>query len=446
MIKRQTILKNTMLTDYVINDIDVNDELSNYLLLSDANFLPLSGGTVDGNLSVNKNLSVSENLSARHLYSPDVKILSGNYYQTNNEASVFNFNCVNSFIQAETESSYGIACVGTKGFHILKIIPEENALKLSGDLSILGQNNNNLSVYSFDFWSTAQVNFAKISAWEQTEASAGIAYLSTEKPLTAYFSAADLAKTEEENITQVAIGKNSMHCFGNPLIGNGATIQTTMYAEGSSVKAIGRYSHAEGRANVAGGRYTHAEGSRNMVLGSTSHAEGLYNNVYGNYSHVEGYGNNVYSDTSHAEGYANTVKGQYGHAEGYGNNCYGKQSHVAGGGNNVSGDYSYVCGIQVDSTANNQFMWNADSSTRYGNSNNIKDKAGCFAINPIGGLSNFFVGSKSMSDHLSSFEHDSIRNDVKSALSSIFNSNPAAANVSLTSVVNALSALYLKCK
>ena len=82
------------------------------------------GGSVSGDVEV-----------AGH----ELKVLSGNYYQSDDSSGhVKNYSYKNSFLQAEYVSQHpewGIACTGSKGYCVLSVIKDDNALKLSGDIS-----------------------------------------------------------------------------------------------------------------------------------------------------------------------------------------------------------------------------------------------------------------------------------------------------------------------
>ncbi len=88
------------------------------------------------------------------------------------------------------------------------------------------------------------------------------------------------------------------------------------HTEGRDTNSIGNYSHAEGYLTEASGEYSHAEGYLTIATGNHSHAEGRETNSIGNYSHAEGYLTEASGSYSHAEGAETLAIGAYSHAEG----------------------------------------------------------------------------------------------------------------------------------
>jgi len=70
----------------------------------------------------------------------------------------------------------------------------------------------------------------------------------------------------------------------------GATSATgqNSHAEGRQTVASGDESHAEGESTVALGNYSHTEGRKTLASGISSHAEGYYTTASGDYQHVQG--------------------------------------------------------------------------------------------------------------------------------------------------------------
>lgn len=181
---------------------------------------------------------------------------------------------------------------------------------------------------------------------------------------------------------------NAFYLVGFPEIGN-LSVETNFgqYAQGGSVRAIGRETHAEGRDNVADIRYAHVEGSHNIAGDMATHAEGFRTYAVGRYSHAEGITTEAHGQASHAEGrltYAqgtcahaeghdcktipnpnNTAECGYGHAEGYRTTagyvahaeCWqtsalGNGSHTEGHLTKATGVYSHAEGDNTIATAN----------------------------------------------------------------------------------------------
>lgn len=164
-----------------------------------------------------------------------------------------------------------------------------------------------------------------------------------------------------------------------------ATGPTTTYrgdyahAEGFRTQANANYAHAEGKDNIVKSPYAHAEGESNTIelsnpytgvsnTGNGSHAEGYQNICYEDYSHAEGSDNKTYGEACHAEGYKTEAYGlsshtegkstkvysQYGHAEGEdttvgvsGNHSTGESGHAEGKSTNVQGNWAHAEGYHT---------------------------------------------------------------------------------------------------
>lgn len=152
-------------------------------------------------------------------------------------------------------------------------------------------------------------------------------------------------------------------------------------------------------------------------------------NIQGNFTAPVSIGDNlinglscaVYANTySHAEGFATSANAFYSHAEGYGTIAEGSQSHatgketkaigdnsttfgletiargeqsIAGGINTLAeGDNSIALGVSVSANGNNTFAWSGVSSDTGYQSKGI----GTFNINPVNGISDFYIGDKNL--------------------------------------------------
>lgn len=181
--------------------------------------------------------------------------------------------------------------------------------------------------------------------------------------------AVPLVKDINGEKTAVTIGsRNPGSPVGANSLANGsgvASIGTSSHAEGLNVSAAGSYSHAEGAGTDAPGTASHAEGADTDASGVGSHAEGNFTIASGNYSHAEGDHTLASGTSSHAEGY-------YAHA-------YGKYSHAEGVATQAINDYAFV--------------WNGDDAVSVGYSSHGK---GTFNINPVGGISGFYIGEKTL--------------------------------------------------
>lgn len=316
---------------------DLNEEIQNKL---DKRY----GGIVSGDVSVFQN---------------DMKILSGNYIQTNAVTEgVKNFSYKNSFLQAESvyevegkHADWGIACTGSKGYCILSAYPELSAVKLSGDLTTLASKTD--KKYSWAFGGGCDSEALEIKTVDITT------NIVTFKSALPTDIANSKVSSESQMIEAFNKDDNALYCPSDPTIGS--SIIHNFYAnhaEGGSVKAIGKYTHAEGRRTTADNRYSHAEGDGSFAGRMAAHAEGQTTRAYGYYSHAEGRDTVVTNQATaaHAEGYNSKASESGAHAEGgywlannspdnfSGGTASGKGSHAEGNNTSAFGDASHAEG------------------------------------------------------------------------------------------------------
>lgn len=82
--------------------------------------------------------------------------------------------------------------------------------------------------------------------------------------------------------------------------GRGSADGIGSFAEGTSTRANGSYSHAEGKLALADGFGSHAEGYNTQAVGDYSHAEGYYNYADVDFLNVVGIGNTQQSEGKNA--------------------------------------------------------------------------------------------------------------------------------------------------
>lgn len=223
----------------------------------------------------------------------------------------------------------------------MQVIPSQNALKLSGDISMLDENKNRS--YSWAFAKGCDSESLQISS---IDIAAGI--VTFKSALPADIAAASIS-SEEQMIYAFEHDDNALYCPRFPSIGN--TVIHNFYAnhaEGGASKALGKYTHAEGRNAIADNRYSHAEGDRTFAGRMAAHAEGQESNAYGYYSHAEGQKTYVANDATaaHTEGYHTSAFIIASHAEGHSSSTFSTAAH-AEGYNTIAGARGYKC---IDAT------------------------------------------------------------------------------------------------
>lgn len=117
--------------------------------------------------------------------------------------------------------------------------------------------------------------------------------------------------TGETSAGNVASGFYS-HAEGRRTTASGSP----SHAEGDGTIASGDGAHTEGYGTIASGGYSHAEGQRTTANGFYSHAENFGTTASGGSAHAEGDSTIASKFCSHAEGYGTIASGDYSHAGG----------------------------------------------------------------------------------------------------------------------------------
>ena len=121
---------------------------------------------------------------------------------------------------------------------------------------------------------------------------------------------------------------------------------------------------------------------------------------------------------------------------GDGNTVMGYNSFASGKENRAEGNYSIALGYQAKAVNNNTFAWSGKSSAY------TISGLGQFGIDPINGISGFYIGDKSLDHYLkiSSTAVNDLKSKISSAVSSIAASPLSSLNIS-SSIENAISAI-----
>ena len=180
--------------------------------------------------------------------------------------------------------------------------------------------------------------------------------------------------------------ENIGFAIGDGTSATGATSATGMFASGYRTTASGKGAHAEGEQTIASGNYSHAEGANTIAYASGAHAEG--------------YGTVAYGQRSHAEGQYTVTSNYFAHAEG--NWCYalGHSSHAEGRASIASGNYSHADGVNARSQHTYSYAWSGvyTASTITDPAVSFYDShgTGTYNINPVGGISGFYIGEQNL--------------------------------------------------
>ena len=155
---------------------------------------------------------------------------------------------------------------------------------------------------------------------------------------------------------------------------------------------------------------SHTEGENTYTENHASHAEGSYTSAFGSSSHAEGHGTIADNEGAHAEGGYTSAFGYYSHTEGgwtsTGGNAIG--AHAEGGFTRADGPISHVEGIKATAEISDyqSFVWQGtdvmpNELTDITPSTWDEYKAhgpGTFNVNPVSGLSGFYIGETTLAD------------------------------------------------
>lgn len=317
--------------------------------------------------------------------SGNIRILSGNYIQTNTPDSVYVYGAGNSFIQAES-TKYGSASIGSRGFIVIGVVSAENKVILSVD----GLSNVNDCIPESCYtsaWSIALDNMLDAQFSEISTVGADYVIFKNALKATASYDGKELTAFID------LLNKkddNALYCPTHPEVGNLVIPAfTSNHVEGGSTHATAQFAHAEGRSTFAEGRYSHAEGHGTLAAGTGAHVEGMGSKAlenrgvhaegwstvsFGNYgshsegcetsalgtngSHAEGYQTRASDVAAHAEGVATKATGRSSHAEGYKSEATNYGAHAEGGnynrqiiGGKATGIASHAEGLQTTASA-----------------------------------------------------------------------------------------------
>jgi hypothetical protein len=158
------------------------------------------------------------------------------------------------------------------------------------------------------------------------------------------------------------------------------------HCEGISTTASASASHAEGSGTQATGLYSHAEGLNTSANATATHAEGGGTSATSQYAHAEGFGTQASGDSSHAEGAATRASGFASHAGGTNTTAGGAYSFAHGGYSEAAGAYSYAMGWRSRTGFNLSYIW-SDGNLGTVNDNTIQTtRAGQYMVSASGGM------------------------------------------------------------
>ena len=189
------------------------------------------------------------------------------------------------------------------------------------------------------------------------------------------------------------------------------------HAEGAQTIAEGMDSHAEGGQTIAIGMDSHAEGSNTTATGLSSHAEGSITTASGDCSHAEGEKTQANNYCSHAEGYFTQAKDRFSHAEGRATQANGNCSH-AGGYGTVANYYQTTIGkFNIDTTGGEQ-AGTTGSAFIVGNGTDDSVRSNCFRVQYDGGVYAKAAYHSSGADYAEYFQwkDDNINNEDRVGL------------------------------
>lgn len=172
--------------------------------------------------------------------------------------------------------------------------------------------------------------------------------------------------------------------------GNGTAYSSYALAEGGGTSAFGYASHAEGCQTQTGSpAIIEIASNLNKIDGGGGH------------SHAEGWRTKTFGRYSHAEGCATVTDSRYSHAEGLATSALGLASHVGGfkAASRPEDKCAYVwSGVSADSERLSIEI-NTDGFSYPNETQPYYSKGpGTFNVNPVGGLSGFYVGGQNLAE------------------------------------------------
>jgi hypothetical protein len=290
------------------------------------NYLPLTGGTINGDVTVNGTASIAF---------LNVTIES---------ASVIYSSGSNQFGDATSDIQTLIGTVLVSGSQ--QITGSLNVTQgITGSLFGTASWADNATTSSFVTGSNV---FGPFGSNSITSASFAV---SSSRAVTSSFAISASWAPLNAGGSNTQIQFNS----GSRLLGTGSftfDYLNQSLQQGLNVTASGLYSHAEGQLTRATGNYSHTEGYGNLASGPYSHAQGNGTTASGSYSHTEGFATLASNFYSHAKGNTTRATGQYAQSDGNSTLASGEYSHTRGNQTTASGNYSHAEGNSTQAIGN----------------------------------------------------------------------------------------------
>jgi tetratricopeptide (TPR) repeat protein len=281
-------------------------------------YLPLSGGTINGNVTVNGTASIAF---------LNVTIES---------ASVIYSSGSNQFGDATNDTQTLIGTVIVSG-----------SQQITGSLNV--SQGITGSLFGTSSWSTNSLTSSFVTGSNVFGPFGSNSIVSSSFATSSSRSISSSFATSASWAPSIAGGSNTQIQFnsGSILSGTGSftfNYQSQSLQQGLAVTASGLYSHAEGQLTRATGNYSHTEGYGNLASGPYSHAQGNGTTASGSWSHTEGFATLASNFYSHAKGNTTRATGQYAQSDGNSTLASGEYSHTRGNQTTASGNYSHAEG------------------------------------------------------------------------------------------------------
>jgi hypothetical protein len=301
-------------------ELQAPDESGTIALTSDLdNYLPLTGGTLSGDLSINTKLNNGL-----------LNVSSGNYSHAEGRETQANENYSHS-----------------EGF---KSIANGQSSHSEGYMTIANGNHSHTEgrqTVTTPWNGSTGGNYANAQGYLST---AGAIYSHAEGYNSITGATADASHAEGRD---TKVNAKYAHVEGYLSIANAQY----SHAEGKNTQTIGVNSHAEGENTITNNQSSHTEGYGSITNSNYSHAEGKNTQTNGTASHSEGEATNAFGQGSHAEGKATKATGQYSHAEGQSTESVGNYSSAEGLSTVANGIYSKAIGNSTIANGSGQFVF-----------------------------------------------------------------------------------------
>jgi len=315
----------------------VNGQVSAKSISLPLMFLPLTGGTMAGDIDMgNNNITNTNILCATRFYATSAYIQHQDIMVSELSGFVILGTDFNTAVPPSIEAGANNVTLNGVG------LSSTSWMRFEGDIET----------------GTSVAAGGGLSAQQTSQAPVNLAYNGVtqgDSTFTEGYQTSALADyAHAEGDTTLASGANS-HAEGDTTKATGVA----SHAEGGFTTASDNYAHAEGVSTQATAWYTHAEGDSTQATAIAAHSEGTATRATAQASHAEGNTTLASGNNSHSEGLQTTSQGANSHAEGDGTKANGSGSHAEGEDTVAQGTHSHAAGRKAHASYSRTYVWSS---------------------------------------------------------------------------------------